>query len=245
MVTSQSCCCPKPTVYNVKFHFRVYPASKIFHFLLSHRKYQEEDSFVSPTCYNNNKKKKAGVRVKLDTCSATVKFCRNFLVLRPECNKFVFTIFPRSGHVNVSGVKDFSLIPTVLDYFNTVFRTCVSLHKVVIDNSTASGYLQPTLTKLPQLDFLNLRQLQQYLVHSKAGINLLDGQSKLKCHLSLRPHYFPGGVFKSDKSTCTVILFTSKKYIIVGAKCEREICETQKSLCAIITQSLKTNIQVT
>ena len=244
------CCCPKPTVYNVKFHFRVFPTNCIFDCLLTGRGCQEDssvDTSHTDTASTKKKnKKRAVIRVQLGTCSATVCFCRNFLVLRPDSNKFVFTIFHKSGHVNVSGVKDFTVIPEVLSYFNSVFKVHITPTQVVVDNSTASGYIQSTQSPLSQPDFLNLHQLHQYISQAKRGTDLsCEHSSGKRCYLSLRPHYFPGGVFKIEKSTCTVILFTTKKYIIVGAKCEKEIHETQRLLCAIICQSLRTSTQVT
>lgn len=153
-----------------------------------------------------------------------VKHVNNFVVIRD--GRIVFTIFHKSGHVNVSGVRDFSKIEEALAIFNRLFKTAVSREKITVDNSTSSGSLFTPLIasseKIVAVQRLNLKEL-------KNRVESVGGEEST---LHLRPHFFPGAVFRR-KGKSTLIVFTTGKFIIVGAKNRLQIREAHRALCAI------------
>ena len=137
----------------------------------------------------------------------------NFVVCRLA--NFVYTVFPKKGHVNISGIRNFAQIPSAVTVFNSRFHTNIIPINVVVDNSTASGKLSKPV------------QLHSLLAHRHPDITI-----------SIRPHYFPSAVIRSLSSSSlpksrTIILFANGKYNIVGAKSEQEIRQTVETLCAI------------
>ena len=140
----------------------------------------------------------------------------NFITLRST--PYVFVIFAKSGHVNVSGIRNFedikNIIPTVKD------QLCVDVQAsdIVIDNSTASG----------QISKINFHDLQKHA----STHNVL---------VILRPHFFPSALIRQKKTSQnivkgTIILFQNGKFIIVGCKSYSAIEETFHQLCVLTTK---------
>lgn len=153
--------------------------------------------------------------------STSVKHVNNFVIIR--VSKIVFTIFHKSGHVNVSGVRDFSKIEEALRIFNDLFKTEVTEKKIIIDNTTSSGSLFDSSTsEAAYSKRIDLREL-------KRRVDLLGSED---ISLSLRPHFFPGAVFRR-RGKGTLIIFATGKFIIVGAKNRLQVREAHRALCAI------------
>lgn len=139
----------------------------------------------------------------------------NFLTLRNA--PYVFTIFAKSGHVNVSGIRGFEDIKTLVMRIKDQLDVDVQPSNIKIDNTTASGRLtsdRPPLQSLP----------------CRAAAH--------KVLVSLRPHFFPSALIRQKKSETkskkgTIILFQNGKFIIVGCKSIPAIQETYDQLCAI------------
>lgn len=135
----------------------------------------------------------------------------------------MYTIFPESGHVNVSGIKHFHECDHVTLFFEQLFNTRVT-STFHIDNSTSTGTLANNVI-LP----LDLTRLIGF-----------DGHSlPYSCTISLRPHYvFPGVLIRPSRQTAniisTCILFRSGKFNIVGAKNQGQIQRTTVALQDII-----------
>lgn len=137
---------------------------------------------------------------------------RNFDIHR--IGKKVFTVFT-SGHVNVTGVKSFDRVnESVLAFtseFGLSFQNCCET--IVIDNSTSSACV---------------------LLCNNERIDLSSLKGKVEnSTLSLRPHFFPGAVLRR-KNKCTIIVFTTGRFIIIGAKSQEAVCEAYRTICAII-----------
>lgn len=141
----------------------------------------------------------------------------NFFVFR--FSHFVYSVFPKKGHVNISGIRNFREINTAVNVFNDQFHTNAHPDNIVVDNSTASG-------KLPS-NFIPIH-LPSLLSHQHNVV------------VSIRPHFFPSAVIRSSSSssslskTRTTILFANGKFNIVGSKSIDEIDRTYRQLCAIM-----------
>lgn len=153
-----------------------------------------------------------------------IKTHNNFWIFRPppsllpaslltaNCN-LVYIVFPKSGHVNVSGIKSFSECYLTEETFVNLFQVSI-VRSIVADNSTVIGQLLPQ----QQPSKLNLGKLIT-LVPSL----LLQSSSYIyPCTVSIRPHYFPSALIRPKRQSrshiSTVILFTNGKYIIIGSK---------------------------
>ena len=147
---------------------------------------------------------------------------RNFSVYRVK--RLVFTIFQGRHYVNVTGVKNFELISEAVNTFNLFFREKVLLSDITIDNSTSSGSLGKRVNLVATRCFLD------------------SEKNSTGYRLSLRPHYFPGGVLRK-KGHNTVIIFATGKYIIVGAKSPETVFVTQHLLHTIIQASHHEQLQ--
>jgi TATA-box binding protein (TBP) (component of TFIID and TFIIIB) len=205
---SAPCSCQVPKLHNVKFHFK----GPIFQSTVELQQCLLRAAFQQPCPLR------------------TVKYCRNFIVLRVASKqRLTFTLFPKSGHVNVSGVRNFDHIPSALAVFNKIFDWPVSIREVAVDNTTSSGSfsccLPPSLNP-KTLDIVRLKG------HFDSG--LPEGGS-----LSLRPDHFPGCVLKVPGYN-SVIIFANCKYVIVGAKRRKDILQTREKACAIIRHAYQT-----
>lgn len=181
-------------VSNIKFHFR-----------LSSQERRKVVSFI-----NQHQ-------------DSIVKPIKNFVVTRLPPS-YTFTIFPKHGHVNVTGVENFSHVTSGLCAFNSLFSCQVEEERVKIDNSTSSARLVTCFGPL------NLSQICGF-------------SSPLRdFHISFRPHFFPGVVFRhrrGHRTKGTNILFASGKFVTVGSKCLFDIQNSQQQLCANIHQIVK------
>jgi hypothetical protein len=270
LMKQQSCkLCSPPTVSNVKFHFTIFPSGAekdISDFL----RQLQPDEQSSPRVGQHSAREAA-----FKEHFSHPSFCRNFIILRGRERSWVYTLFLKSGYVNVSGVRNFGLIPDAVQLFNQVFDTQAVWEHAVVDNSTSSGILRccvpatdvspltatnraPRRQRRGKTDSaggvrkrrravitapsLNLPKIQQYLQRNPA-----NGGGRGEIHLTLRPFFFPGAVIhlplltppetRTNQST-TAILFATKKYIIVGARCQADILESQRVLCKVAAQCL-------
>jgi len=151
----------------------------------------------------------------------------NFISMKVE--KYSCIIFLKSGHVNISGIKDFADIKEAVCCFNRHFGTDVQEDNIIIDNSTASGQLSCKSICLPKL---------------RSNPLCIEGTITV----SIRPHYFPSALIRqtckshnhkqsnniAGEKLSTIILFANGKFNIVGCKSESAIHKTWIQLCAII-----------
>jgi len=171
------------------------------------------------------------IRLKLDApvtipkhLSDKTVFHNNFISLRIDSLSCI--IFHKSGHVNISGIKDFSHIKEALVCFNKHFESNIDENNIIVDNSTASGRLSNYSICLPKL--ANISPHHQELVT-----------------VSIRQYFFPSAVIRPrrrqqqqhtaalDAKLATVVLFANGKFNIVGGKSERSISQTWNLLRAI------------
>lgn len=150
----------------------------------------------------------------------------NFFTLRR--NGYVYTIFLKNGHVNVSGIRNFNAIKDAMDTFNDQFVTNIHNDNIIVDNTTASG-------RLPQEEIC-LHQFARSHQHLK------------ELTISIRPHYFPSAVIRQKKKKGekkeerrnkkgTIVLFANGKYNILGCQTKESIEDTFNQLC-VLTQTL-------
>ena len=151
---------------------------------------------------------------------------KNFCIKRIEKN--VFTIFS-SGHVNVTGVRSFDDVRKTIDIFTSQFNT-VEKNSIVIDNSTTVASYFGTKSKEK-----NSAQHSEKRINISALTSIIknDLSNEDNITLSLRPHFFPGAVIRR-KNKCTIIVFTTGRFIIIGAKSTDEVIEAYDTVCAII-----------
>jgi hypothetical protein len=135
--------CPQPVVSNVKFHFCISPEGderNITHFLRRRRRRGEQQQQEEEE--EEEEEEEKSLRQRFSEHFLPPSFCRNFILVRARRRSWVYTLFAKSGHVNVSGVRDFSAIPAAVRLFNHVFSTRVDWQNAVsVDNSTSTGAL--------------------------------------------------------------------------------------------------------
>ena len=139
----------------------------------------------------------------------------NFFTCRE--GKYVFTVFPLKGHVNVSGLLSYDQGFDAVKTFKEIFN--IELNEkdisIIIDNSTASG----------QLKGYNTLLLPKLLLFNPTPFTI-----------SIRPHFFPCALLRAEKNffsdlkPATVILFSNGKFVIVGAKSHRQLVYTFNEL---------------
>lgn len=156
----------------------------------------------------------------------------NFWTVRPPGHsKLVFVVFPASGHVNVSGIRNFALTHAATKIFEDLFDTKIT-SELHIDNSTASGRLAVGVGSANDED-------QQQLQLTRLFGNL--DRLAFPCTVSIRPHYFPSALLRPLKRALsdpdlisTSILFTNGKFIIVGSKTEAQVARTFQNLNQLV-----------
>ena len=150
----------------------------------------------------------------------------NFVVLR--LSHYVYIIFPKNGHINVSGIKTFHDINSALSVFNSHFHTTVQASNIKIDNTTAHGRFN--------VDKVQLTKLASCNPHEHFNI-------------SIRPYYFPSALLRpkvlqsstSSQTVTTCLLFSNGKFNIIGGKSIKTIEHTLYQLCVLMkTLSLTT-----
>lgn len=133
-----------------------------------------------------------------------------------------YVVFPKSGHVNVSGLRDFTDCEIAQDRFTHLFSVSV-VKSVIADNSTAVGNLP--------VKQLNLHRV--YLV-----VQRLLTDDIVPCTVSLRPQHFPSALLRPKRESknriSTVILFGNGKFIIIGAKSIDQMNRTLENLKQIV-----------
>ena len=82
-----------------------------------------------------------------DKRMASAKQYSNFMVIR--LHHFVYSIFPRNGHINICGIRNFKQIKRAVRTFNQHFDTDAHCDNITVDNSTASGQLDQRTISLP------------------------------------------------------------------------------------------------
>ncbi len=155
--------------------------------------------------------------LKKDTITVK-KSCKNFVVV--HWKTFTYTIFPRRGHVNATGIRDFSTIEKSVSCFNELCGSHVNFHKIKIGNSTLSALIK-TCAFFPLVRIASQTHFTHHFV------------------VSFRPDFFPGVVFRrKNQEKGTNILFSSGKIVTVGCVREEEAKNIQEILCALIHQML-------
>ena len=162
----------------------------------------------------------------------SIKKHSNYYIVREKSGYCVYSIFLKSGYVNVTGIRKFSQIVPTLQNFNKKFKQNITIDKVKVDNSTVTGRFEILYEskeeKKPKI-YLNLEQIKF----------LLDNHTEYK-HIkaNLTPANFPGIIIRS-KNLPTALVFTSARFTIVGGKTKQSIVKTHQQLCAIIEKYMK------
>ena len=150
----------------------------------------------------------------------------NYYTIRFPGDRIAYTIFPKSKFVNITGIPNFAAIPHAVKRFNEDFQCNVTKEDVIIDNSTATG--QFDLSVFAE-DAIPLRQIKYVFER--------DTHQEDCSSVTLCPKYFPAAVFRrftSGKKQPTVVLFSSGKFNILGARGAGEVLDTYRWICAVI-----------
>jgi TATA-box binding protein (TBP) (component of TFIID and TFIIIB) len=144
---------------------------------------------------------------------------RNYIVVR---EKFIYTIFPRHGYINVSNIKNWEELLEVLPHFANSFNVDIyqiSEQRLKVDNTTSGGHFRR------QINLVKLKELFN---------NNIDQQFP-KAVFHYDRNRFPGAFLKS-KSLGTAVLHTSGGYSIIGAKSQKDIDFIYSWMCAYIAK---------
>jgi len=143
------------------------------------------------------------------------KQCHNFIVLR---GNYVFSVFQKSGAVNITGIPSFDKISNAVKTFCRLFGiNQEQLTPFIIDNITASGDFNQKV---------NLSRLKHL-------INSNDKQSIISS-AAFNPQKFAGCICRTFARCGTCTVFRSGKYNIVGATCTEQIQRITKEMIVLI-----------
>jgi TATA-box binding protein (TBP) (component of TFIID and TFIIIB) len=140
---------------------------------------------------------------------ACIKKHHNFAVIR---SGFVYTAY-FSGFVNVTKVQRAEeLDDAVANFCSLLQLDKQQTFNISVDNITASGHFGHTvsLTRL----WTRCRSLED-------------------CQLSYKPHYFAGAFLKL-KNCCTILIFSTGSYSIVGARNCNDIARGHAKAAALL-----------
>jgi len=169
----------------------------------------------------------------LEKCQNSDKFkvtkWNNYFVVKHLKSNIVYTIFPKSNFIHVTGCKSFTSIGKLVKYFNKKFESNIQEKDIIVDNSTASGQLN-----LLELDYIDLKKIKTYLE---------DNSDYKDLKISIFPRYFPALILR-NKNRSTVMVFSSGKFTIVGSKNLAAIDAAKDWLCVTMNKALKMNEQV-
>ena len=146
-----------------------------------------------------------------------------------------FTVFPKSGHVIVTGVRDHCAVDSVLRRFSRALRLPVEevRRSAKVVNSTFDGHI------CCEWEGGSACQALARFKRSSAG-----ELHKRDVQVSFRSQFFPGARVRY-KDLGTVNLFNNGKYILVGVK-EGERAQTlHREICAIMRTYWTTSAQPT
>ena len=144
---------------------------------------------------------------------------KSFLVIRSATNPLVFCYFS-PHHVNITGIRNFSIFPSVKFHLKKIFQIDDQNINLKIDNITAKLFIQSNSSQffLPKIaDFISSRKCLYMCKSVKFDAERFSG-------------LFIRFVFDS-----TVLLFRSKKAMSVGCKTEQNISKTKAILKTILT----------
>jgi len=148
----------------------------------------------------------------------------NFLVVR--YGGIVFSVFRECGHLNVTGVKTFEQVERAIEHTNNLFKTNINAKCIRIDNSTSLGSFVADFKYGSDIIIpIDLWTLKENIKADK------DERSSF----NFRPHIFPGAVYRRREQP-TIILFSSGKYIVVGAKSPEKVAEAAITLWSKIAR---------
>jgi TATA-box binding protein (TBP) (component of TFIID and TFIIIB) len=138
----------------------------------------------------------------------------NFIVIRLQ---HTFIIFPKSGTVNVTGVRCLCLLSKAVEDFCVKFGVNSNLITIpIVDNITASGKFDRSI------DLLKLKKI----------VNNPNNTSSI-ISVTSNPSYFPSAFCRTIGST-TCSVFPKGSYNIIGAKCQKDIQEIMKHMTVLI-----------
>lgn len=146
----------------------------------------------------------------------------NYFVVK---NRFSFIIFPKSGFVNITGIKSFSHLPEVIPHFCKLFPHVGEKNiasEIVIDNISAAGNFGQRV---------DLVCLQHTVNRSKER----GGAREKTCFtVHFDRNFFPGA-FCRTRGFGTLTVFPSGKYVVVGAKCLEHVDKVVQQMLVIIS----------
>lgn len=154
----------------------------------------------------------------------------SFFVIRQKCQEktIVFIIY-YSGHANITGVHVLSDIMKnfILDFILNL-PSVVRINSLKIDNITATG-CYPNL--------MSLINRSNQVTDFDDLLHKLDTEKTFITYIQYSTQKFPGAFIKST-ANCTIVLFTSGKFNILGVKCFEKIEEINIKIHDLISTYL-------
>jgi TATA-box binding protein (TBP) (component of TFIID and TFIIIB) len=138
----------------------------------------------------------------------------NYMVIR---GNNVYTVFHKTGAVNITGIKCLCLVPKAVTDFCIQFGVNENLISTpIVDNCTATGNFNRAI---------NLFQLKDLVNKEKNSLAIYSA--------AYNPGHFPAAFCRTVGST-TCSVFPKGVYNIIGAKCLEDIGEIMKHMTALI-----------
>ena len=149
-----------------------------------------------------------------------------------------FTVFPMSGSVIVTGLREVSAIPTAVTWFvrhvagvrvpDTAAAAAHLFRRLGgrVVNSTHAGAVTCVSERIS-----TCRTVARFKEASDAAA--LAGGYKGRVRVSFRSQFFPGVLIRWSDAPGTLTLFNNGNYILVGVKKRSEVRELYDRLCAL------------
>ncbi len=154
---------------------------------------------------------------------------KNFYVVKKD-HGYSYTVFPKSGDVIATGVKDYDQIEPAVRYFERLFETAVVRPWKVV-NSTHVGRIE-----LPSSSSA-CRLLAEYDRRQRERVDDDDDDIRV----TFKSDFFPGAHVKtSTKGGGSANVFNNGNYVLVGIQDRDDVARWRERLSAIMNASSTT-----
>ena len=153
-----------------------------------------------------------------------LKCYNNFSVIKTKYTYIIFTKtkIHRKFHVNITKIPSLDHISKAIDELKNIIKEPFLVENLKIENITCLHVLEKNINLLET--FKNLKK-NQYEENNDLKKNQYEENNDLKgnniiVQVQYNPEKFPGIFLKLE--TCSVLLFSSGKLVVIGATSEEE-----------------------
>ena len=159
---------------------------------------------------------------------------KNFFILRR--NSISYTVFPHSGNVIATGLRDRSVVQSTLDEFRRMLggdsssSSSSSFWPRTVVNSTYLGQIGCNSNSSGSSRRKNV-SICKVLAWCKT-----KEEHKSDLSINFRSQFFPGARVKWNRLSGTANVFNNGKYVLVGVREDWQAEKLRNGLCALMTR---------